>query len=110
MSQVVATLLDNALVHGAGETKVRVSATEHSAVVEVSDEGPGVPSELGQQVFDKHVSGNSGTGIGLALARSLAEADGGRLALASERPARFALFLRPVRDEPPPQRVVEGPA
>lgn len=109
LSQVVATLIDNALMHGDGATTVRVSATEHSVVVEVSDEGAGIPADLGHQVFEKHVSGNSGTGLGLALARSLAEADGGRLTLARERPARFALFLRPVRDETTPPRVT-GPA
>ncbi|MQA02750.1 MAG: HAMP domain-containing protein [Streptosporangiales bacterium] len=110
LSQVIATLLDNALVHGDGTTTVRVSSTAQSVVVEVTDEGPGVPPGLGQQVFDKHVSGGHGTGLGLALARSLAEADGGRLLLARERPARFALFLRPIRDEPAPRRVVGGPA
>lgn len=110
LSQVVATLLDNALTHGGGTTTVRVTAAEHSVVVEVADQGPGVPPELGQQVFDKHVSGSAGTGLGLALARSLAEADGGRLTLARERPARFALFLRPIRDEPSRHRVVSGPA
>lgn len=110
LSQVVATLLDNALVHGDGVTTVRMSATAQSVVVEVADEGDGVPAELVQRIFDRHVSGGDGTGLGLALARSLAEADGGRLTLARERPARFAVFLRPVRDEAPPHRVVGGPA
>lgn len=110
LSQIIATLLDNALVHGAGTTTMQVTSTVQSVVVEVSDEGPGVPADLAQQVFEKHVSGGEGTGLGLALARTLAEADGGRLLLASERPARFALFLRPFRDEPAPKRVVGGPA
>lgn len=109
LSQVVATLLDNALVHGAGTTTVRASATPQSVVVEVGDEGPGVPADLAPRIFDRHVSGGDGTGLGLSLARSLAEADGGRLALVCARPATFAVFLRPVREQAPAQRVVGGP-
>ncbi|MFE1357196.1 sensor histidine kinase, partial [Kitasatospora phosalacinea] len=60
---------------------------------EVQDEGPGVPRELGNRVFERAVSGRNSTGIGLAVARDLAEADGGRLELLSLRPPVFALFL-----------------
>jgi signal transduction histidine kinase len=62
-------------------------------VVEVSDEGAGVPAELAGHVFERAVSGGSSTGLGLAVARALAEADGGRLELVQQRPAVFALFL-----------------
>ncbi|HEX2262226.1 MAG TPA: sensor histidine kinase, partial [Pseudonocardiaceae bacterium] len=41
----------------------------------------------------------SSTGVGLALARALVEADGGRLELSSARPARFAVYLRVPRGE-----------
>ena len=61
--------------------------------VEVFDEGPGVPAELGTRVFDRSVSGRASTGLGLTVARELAEADGGRLELLQQRPAVFALFL-----------------
>lgn len=97
LAQVLATLLDNALAHGEGEVTLRTNATQRSVVIEVSDEGGGVPAELVSQVFERSVSGSrSGTGLGLALARSLAEADGGRLELVRARPPVFALFLRRV--------------
>jgi signal transduction histidine kinase len=63
-------------------------------VVEVSDAGPGIPEGLARHVFDRGVSGASSTGVGLALARALVEADGGRLELSSTAPATFALYLR----------------
>jgi signal transduction histidine kinase len=44
-------------------------------------------------VFDRGVSGADGTGLGLALARALVEADSGRLELRSAHPAVFAVFL-----------------
>ena len=68
-------------------------AGELIVVVEVTDEGPGVDSELGSRVFERTVSGHNSTGLGLAVARDLAEADGGRLELLQHHPPVFALFL-----------------
>lgn len=94
LSQVIATLLENSLRHGAGRVLVRTRTSGGSVVVEVADEGPGVPPELGSRIFERSVSGAEGTGLGLALARDLAEGDGGRLELVSDRPAVFAVFLQ----------------
>jgi len=44
-------------------------------------------------VFERSVSGGDSSGLGLALARTLVAADGGRLELLSARPAVFAMFL-----------------
>jgi signal transduction histidine kinase len=65
LAQVVATLLDNALVHGAGAVTIRTSRTPKSVVVEVRDEGRGVPHDLVPRIFERNVSGNpGGTGGG----------------------------------------------
>lgn len=111
LSQIVATLLDNSLVHGNGKVTIHTKETATSIVVEVGDEGTGVPPELERRVFDRNVSGRQGTGLGLYLARSLATADGGRLELVKSRPATFAIFLRK-REEAllAKERVVSGPA
>jgi signal transduction histidine kinase len=111
LSQIVATLLDNSLVHGDGKVTIHTKETPASIVVEVGDEGTGVPPELERRVFDRNVSGRQGTGLGLYLARSLATADGGRLELVRSRPATFAIFLRK-REEAllAKERVVSGPA
>jgi signal transduction histidine kinase len=93
LSQVLATLLENSLIHGAGTVTVSTRSTGISLVVEVTDEGPGVPRELGSRIFERSVSGRRGTGLGLAVARELAETDGGRLELVQQKPPVFALFL-----------------
>ncbi len=95
LAQVLATLIENSLKHGAGTTSVRSRAGGPSGgvVVEVSDEGVGVPDELAPRIFERGATSGKGTGLGLALARDLASADGGRLELAQRRPAVFALFL-----------------
>ncbi len=93
LAHVLATLLENALAHGAGTVTVRTRTSGSSVVVEVTDQGPGVPDELGMRVFERSVSGQGSTGLGLAVARELAEADGGRLELLHKRPPVFAIFL-----------------
>jgi len=94
LAQVIATLLDNALMHGKGTVTIRRTQAGRSVVVEVEDEGDGVPAELVSRIFERSVSGRpEGTGLGLALARTMAAADGGRIVLARRRPPVFAVFL-----------------
>jgi signal transduction histidine kinase len=95
LSQVLSTLLENSLVHGRGTVDVHARRSGPSVVVEVSDQGDGVPSAMAPHIFERSVSSGAGgsTGLGLALARDLAESNGGRLDLVQAQPARFALFL-----------------
>ncbi|GES32184.1 ATP-binding protein [Streptomyces angustmyceticus] len=93
VAQVLATLIENSLMHGDGTVALRTRVTGNQAVVEVIDAGPGVPPDLGSRVFERTVSGRNSTGLGLAVARDLAEADGGRLELLQPHPPVFALFL-----------------
>ncbi|GGP17498.1 two-component sensor histidine kinase [Nonomuraea glycinis] len=106
--QVIATLLENSLRHGGGTVTVTTSCGDKYVVIEVSDEGAGIPDDLAPKIFERSVSGGGGTGLGLTLARALAAADGGRLELVRRRPAKFAIFLRPADDNG--RRVVSGPA
>src|SRR6266705_2366748 len=112
LSQLIATLLDNALVHGAGTVGIRTSLTAKSVVIEVRDSGRGVPPPLVPRIFERNVSSKpGGTGLGLALARSIAAAEGGQVVLVRPRPAVFAIFLPralPVTGDESP--VVSGPA
>ncbi|SFY39287.1 ATP-binding protein [Streptomyces atratus] len=103
VAQVLAALIENSLMHGGGTVALRTRVTGNQVVIEVTDEGPGVPSDLGARIFERTISGRNSTGIGLAVARDLAEADGGRLELLQQQPAVFALFLSRValkRKEP----------
>jgi len=93
LSQVLSTLLENSLAHGRGTVDVEARRSGPSVVVEVSDQGDGVPSTIAPHIFERSVSTAQSTGLGLALARDLAEANGGRLELIQMQPAIFALFL-----------------
>lgn len=98
VSEVLGILLDNARVHGRGTVRVTVRDLEDALAFDVSDEGAvaGEPARL----FDRgHTGGGPGAGIGLALARDLAVSLGGRISLASARPATFTLLIPVDRDE-----------
>src|SRR5262249_14507879 len=103
LREALGVLIDNALRHGGGEVTltVRPGGAGRGGVGGVggADAGDGVPEALAPHVFDRGVSGASSTGVGLALARALVEADGGRLELSSAQPATFAVYLRVPRDD-----------
>ncbi|MEV1081124.1 ATP-binding protein [Streptomyces sp. NPDC050211] len=101
VAQVLAALIENSLMHGGGTVALRTRVTGNQAVVEVTDEGPGVPADLGARIFERAISGRNSTGIGLAVARDLAEADGGRLEMLQAAPPVFGLFLSRTATEKP---------
>lgn len=100
LSQILSTLFENSLVHGKGTVDVHARRSGPSVIVEVSDQGAGVPPGMAPHIFERSVSSGRGgsTGLGLALARDLAEANGGRLDLVQAQPPRFALFLSHAED------------
>lgn len=93
LREVIGVLLDNASKHGQGTVTMAARSGDGTVVVSVSDSGFGVPDALAPHIFDRGVSGAGSTGVGLALARALTEADGGRLELSAQRPATFSVFL-----------------
>jgi signal transduction histidine kinase len=91
--QVLAVLLDNAELHGAGTVRVTVRETGEAIAVDISDEGPGLDPDTLAAPFSSSAEAAPGHGIGLALARRLAEAEGGRLVVAQASPPVFTLFI-----------------
>lgn len=91
--QVLDVLLENALRHGRGTVEVSTTTAERFACITVGDEGSGV-SVGADDIFARGTSHADGSGIGLHLARTLAEAHAGQLVLAQAAPPRFELRLR----------------
>lgn len=108
ISQIIATLIENAVKYGEGETKVsaRPTANNKGVVITVTDEGEGVPDEIGDDVFKQGVSTGGSTGLGLPLALNLARADGGKLELSQNSPPIFSLTLNAVPNQLDPNKVL----
>jgi signal transduction histidine kinase len=102
LRQVLEHLLENAVKYAPPETRVEVGWTLHEGVarIAVSDEGPGIPPEWRERIFEPYSRRETltarGSGIGLYAARRLAESMGGRLWCepAESGGARFVLALR----------------
>ncbi|MEA2472404.1 MAG: hypothetical protein QOE06_319 [Thermoleophilaceae bacterium] len=84
--EILDVLLDNALRHGAGEATVTVRPIEGWLAVEVADAGAGFGGDP-EEAFARRADAGGGHGIGLPLARSLAHAEGGRLAVTRPGPS-----------------------
>jgi signal transduction histidine kinase len=93
VQQAIGVLVENAMVHGGGTVEVSAFRRGEHIVIEVTDGGAGLPVGLDGSVFARGVSGRGGTGLGLPLARTLVEADSGRLELVRSVPATFAIYL-----------------
>jgi K+-sensing histidine kinase KdpD len=114
VAEVVYTLVDNAAKYSSPGTNINIDATSidsHIVQLSVEDEGPGIPEELRERVFDKFFrairDGDSGThqapgtGMGLAIAKGIVEAHGGRIRIEDTHGAhgsRIVVTL-PVGDE-----------
>jgi signal transduction histidine kinase len=101
LGRLLFNLLANAERHAAGRIEVEVRAEPGEAVVEVRDDGPGIPPAARDRVFERFARLDSarsraegGSGLGLAVARQIALAHGGRLYIADAAPgARLVLRL-----------------
>jgi two-component system, OmpR family, sensor kinase len=99
LRQAIDNLISNALTHaGSGGVLVGVRSGVGVLVVSVADSGPGIPVEEQERIFEAGVrldTTRPGAGLGLALARALAEAHGGTLAVESSpgQGTTFALTL-----------------
>jgi signal transduction histidine kinase len=100
--QVLAVLVDNATTHGAGTVTVTMREAPGAVAIDVSDEGLGVPGVEHVLVAGRADQGN-GHGIGLALARRLAESQQGRLELTRSLPPVFTLLLPYSTSDAPPR-------
>lgn len=92
ISQLVRLLIANALQHGHDTVRIHVAtyADDGMGVLEVSDDGPGIPDQDQARVFDRYIKrptgtehSASGTGLGLAIAKSITQAHGGHISVAS---------------------------
>src|SRR6185436_5679520 len=105
LHRLVLNLVENGVHHTPAGTTVSISVSSRGgeAVVEVSDDGPGLPDGVGDQIFSRFVRGNgpsdrnsdAGTGLGLAIVKAVAASHGGRVesGRSAAGGARFTVLL-----------------
>jgi signal transduction histidine kinase len=100
LKQALLNLLDNALRHTppGGQVTLRVAGAAGRAQLSVEDDGPGVPTELGERIWERGVRGAAGpgaAGLGLPIVREIIAAHGGSVARdpAHQPGARFVISL-----------------
>jgi signal transduction histidine kinase len=102
LAWALSNLCANALRYtpSGGRVQVEVTPEEEAVLVAVSDDGPGIPAEARERIFDRFTqsadSGDTGAaGLGLAIVRDIVQAHGGRIRLESAlgRGSRFTLEL-----------------
>jgi two-component system sensor histidine kinase KdpD len=108
MQQAISNLLLNAVVHTPPGTAILVQARKEQdqLVLNVADNGPGLPPDLLPRIFDKFIRAENaptgGSGLGLAIVKGFVEAQGGRITGAN-RPGGGAIFsIRIPQQESPP--------
>ena len=88
LKRLFSNLVDNALKYGAS-ARIKLRREESGVIVDVEDDGPGIPPDQRESVFEPFVrlneEGTRGAGLGLAAARSIARAHGGDIVILDAR-------------------------
>jgi signal transduction histidine kinase len=100
LRRLVRNLVENAVAHASSSLDLQAGVVDGSVVVDVVDDGLGVPSGEEEAIFERFHRGDAartrrGSGLGLSIARTIAERHGGTLVLVPEDPpgAHFRLTL-----------------
>lgn len=104
LARVLSNLLTNAVEHNDSSTphvRVSVETEDDTAIVRVADDGPGIPEADRDSLFERDPTTGSSHGLGLYLARTLAERYGGTLELSETGPDGTVFAVRLPRAETP---------
>jgi signal transduction histidine kinase len=99
LRRLLRNLLENAPRHGAPPVRVHVARDASNVQISVSDEGPGIPAEERERVFEpfyrrKQPGPNVGAGLGLALVRQIARRHGGDVQCEADAVTRSRFVVR----------------
>ena len=106
LRRLVRNLVENAAAHAASTLTLRAGVEDGSVVLDVVDDGPGVPPGQEEAVFERFHRGDAarsrrGSGLGLAIARTVAQRHGGTLVVVAELAGAHFRLVLPVENALP---------
>lgn len=111
LDRLIANLADNAERHAASTVSFSVRREPDAVVLVVADDGPGIPEESRERVFERFVRLDSarthrdaGAGLGLAIVREIAQAHGGTVHVEDNDPGARLVIRLPVAEDPSDER------
>ncbi|MEA2248266.1 MAG: hypothetical protein QOH46_2795 [Solirubrobacteraceae bacterium] len=117
LHRMVLNLIENAIRHTPAGSRVRATAgpRDGAVLITVEDDGPGVPADLRDQIFERFVRGDgdrgSSSGLGLSIVRAVAESHGGTVEVEDAEPgARFVVRLPRATEAPVAETAPAEPA
>jgi signal transduction histidine kinase len=116
LERIVANLVDNARRFAAARVEVVVQRRDDTAVLQVRDDGPGVPEAARNRIFERFVRldeardrEHGGFGLGLAIVADLCHAYGGTIEVADGNPGAVFSVTFPLASTPPPLKRQSAP-
>jgi two-component system OmpR family sensor kinase/two-component system sensor histidine kinase QseC len=116
LSALVRNLVDNAVRYGhvGGRVVVRVECSAGAALLTVDDDGPGIPVEERERVFDRfyrrHPGETTGSGLGLAIVRAIADRHQAQITLGDSPLGGLRVSVRFAPSADVPERPVTAPS
>jgi signal transduction histidine kinase len=107
LARAIRNLVDNAVRHATHVVRLSLSETDDQVVLVIQDDGPGIPEEERERVFERftrldeaRTPGQGGTGLGLAIARDILERHGGTVTVESDNDEGATFVVRMPRSQP----------
>ncbi|MEK6672740.1 MAG: ATP-binding protein [Nitrospirota bacterium] len=98
IKQVIINLISNAIEYSPvnSDIQIKVLSKDGSAIVIVKDNGPGIPKEEQERIFDRFytIGSKKGTGLGLAISKGIIEAHGGIIGIVSDSHSGSSFYLK----------------
>jgi two-component system, OmpR family, sensor histidine kinase KdpD len=113
-SQAIANVLHNAVIHSPASVKIRVEAETSPAflLLRISDNGPGIPPDLLETIFDRFARGRDakpgGSGLGLAIAKGFIQIQGGTIEVLGTPGGGATFLIRLPLEKPPDSLTLDG--
>ncbi|NPA75006.1 MAG: PAS domain S-box protein [Euryarchaeota archaeon] len=101
MQEALTNIMSNACKYGAHRVVVSIEAKDGKALIKIADDGPGIPDEIKEKIFEPFVKyGTEGSGLGLSIVKRVVELHGGKIWVEDNKPHGSVFIISlPIKSE-----------